>query len=107
MSASSPTHEDRSVTRAAWLVVGVLWVIALLNYLDRLMITTMRDAIKADITMTDAQFGLLTSIFLWVYGVFSPFGGYLADRFGRRRIIISSLTIWSAVTLASWHMHQF
>jgi MFS transporter, Spinster family, sphingosine-1-phosphate transporter len=95
------------VSRTAWLVVGLLWVIALLNYLDRLMITTMRDALKADIVMTDSQFGLLTSIFLWVYGIFSPFGGYLADRFGRSRVIVASLFIWSAVTWATGHMHSF
>jgi MFS family permease len=91
----------------AWLTVGLLWAIALLNYLDRLMITTMRDPIKADITMTDAQFGLLTSVFLWVYGVFSPFGGFLADKFARRTVILASLFIWSAVTWATGHMHSF
>lgn len=106
---NSPATENSrpDANRTAWLAVGVLWVIALLNYLDRLMITTMRDAVKADIAMTDAQFGLLTSVFLWVYGIFSPFGGYLADRFGRSRVIIGSLLIWSAVTWATGHMHSF
>jgi MFS transporter, Spinster family, sphingosine-1-phosphate transporter len=96
-----------TLSSRAWLTVGLLWVIALLNYLDRLMITTMRDSLMADIAMTDAQFGLLTSSFLWVYGIFSPFGGYLADRFGRSRLIIASLFIWSAVTWATGHMHSF
>ena len=91
----------------AWLTVGLLWVVALLNYLDRLMITAMRDPIKADVAMTDAQFGLLTSIFLWVYGVFSPVGGFLADRFSRRTMIVGSLFIWSVVTWATGHMHSF
>jgi MFS family permease len=63
--------------------------------------------VKADIVMTDGQFGLLTSVFLRVYGIFSPFGGYLADRFGRSRVIIASLFIWSAVTWATGHMHSF
>ena len=56
----------------AWLVVALLWPVACLNYLDRLMITTMRDSIKAEIVMTDAQFGLLTSVFLWVYALVLP-----------------------------------
>lgn len=90
----------------AWLTVGLLWFVALLNYLDRLMITAMRDPIKADIAMSDADFGLLTSVFLWVYGAFSPFGGFLADRFSRRWVIIGSLSIWSAVTWTTGHMHS-
>src|SRR6266567_1329279 len=53
----------------AWLIVALLWVVACLNYLDRIMITTMRGSLKEAIEMTDAQFGLLTSIFLWVYGL--------------------------------------
>jgi len=107
MSAVANNDGKNGVTTTAWLIVGVLWVIALLNYLDRLMITTMRDAVVADIAMTDAQFGLLTSVFLWVYGFFSPLGGYLADRFGRSRVILASLFIWSAVTWATGHMHSF
>lgn len=90
-----------------WLVVALLWLVALLNYLDRLMITTMRDPIKDAIPMTDTQFGLLTSVFLWVYGALSPFGGFLADRFGRTRVIIGSLLIWSIVTWLTGHAKSF
>jgi len=90
-------------TQRAWLVVALLWPVALLNYLDRLMITTMRDPIVADVPMSAADFGLLTSVFLWVYGLLSPAGGYLADRYGRRRVIIASLAVWSVVTWSTGH----
>jgi MFS transporter, Spinster family, sphingosine-1-phosphate transporter len=91
----------------AWLVVALLWPVACLNYLDRLMITTMRDSLMADIAMTDAQFGLLTSVFLWVYAVLSPFAGYFADRFSRNGVIVASLLVWSVVTWLTGHAQGF
>jgi sugar phosphate permease len=80
-------HPTESTSRdklpsSAWLVVALLWVVGCLNYLDRGMITTMRGSLAAAIPMSDTQFGLLTSLFLWVYGLLSPFAGP-ADR--RRR----------------------
>lgn len=99
--------ESSNFKKRMWMVVGVLWLVACLNYLDRLMITTMRDPIKASIAMTDAQFGLLTSVFLWVYGILSPFAGYLADRFSRSRVIVGSLLVWSIVTWLTGHVTTF
>ncbi|MDQ7949912.1 MAG: MFS transporter, partial [Pedobacter sp.] len=55
----------------------------------------------------DAQFGLLTSVFLWVYGILSPFAGFLADKFKRSRVIIISLFVWSAVTYLTAHATTF
>lgn len=91
---------DRPLPRA-WLTVAVLWVTAALNYIDRLMIITMRDSVKETIPMTDAQFGLLTAVFLLVYAVLSPFAGFFADRFKRSRVILISLFSWSVVTWLS------
>lgn len=93
----NPSRNKQSLF-TAWLVVGLLFFVGALNYLDRIMITTMRESITQSIPMTDAQFGLLTSVFLWVYGLLSPFVGYLADRFSRSRMIILSIFVWSGVT---------
>ncbi|WP_414663942.1 MFS transporter [Horticoccus sp. 23ND18S-11] len=100
-------NQTEHVSRYAWWVVGLLWVVALLNYLDRLTIASMREWIVADIPMSDARFGLLTSVFLWIYGLVSPVGGFLADRYSRKWVIIASLGVWSAMTWLTGHMHSF
>ena len=98
---------DRALPPRAWLTVFILFFVGLLNYLDRNTITTMHTSITEAIPMSDKQFSLLTAVFLWVYGLFSPFAGFLADRFGRSRIIIISLFIWSAVTWLTAHAETF
>jgi MFS family permease len=96
-----------AVPARAWLTVGLLWVVGCLNYLDRVMIATMRGSIKEAIPMTDAQFGLLTTIFLLVYAVLSPFAGFLADRFDRSKVIIGSLFFWSLITWLTAHARTY
>ncbi len=91
----------------AWLVVALLCVVACLNYLDRVMLTTMRESVVHAIPMSDADFGLLTSIFLLVYGLLSPFAGFLSDRFSRSKVIIGSLFLWSFTTWLTSHATSF
>lgn len=93
--------------RGAWMTVFLLFFVGLLNYLDRNTITTMHTSITESIPMTEKQFSLLTAVFLWVYGIFSPFAGFLADKFGRSKIIIISLFIWSGVTWLTAHATNF
>ena len=106
MLAKAPGVES-VLTSKAWLIVALLCVVGCLNYLDRTIITTMRSSILQELPMTDAQFGLLTSVFLWVYGFASPFAGYLADRFNRSLVIMISLFVWSAVTWLTSHASTF
>ena len=98
-----PAVTRLKLPKGAWLVVALLFIVGALNYLDRTMIATMRISIVTAIPMTDAQFGLLTSVFLWIYGILSPFAGFLADRFNRSKVIIGSLFVWSAVTWLTAH----
>ena len=89
----------------AWAVVALLWPVAMLNYLDRQMVSTIRASIRADIPsiVNDQDFGTLMAVFMWVYALLSPVGGFLADKFNRRWAVIGSLFVWSAVTWATGH----
>ena len=92
-----------------WLLVILLSGVALLNYLDRQMIATMRPSMQIDIIdlQQAANFGRLMAIFLWVYGAMSAFSGIIADRINRKWLIVGSLFIWSAITFLMGQAQTF
>lgn len=92
-----------------WVVVGLLWVVALLNYMDCQMLSTMQEAMKVDIVeLNKAEaFGALMAIFLWIYGFMSPVAGMIADRFSRKWLVVGSLFVWSAVTYLMGYADTF
>ena len=83
-----------------WIVVGLLWGVALLNYMDRQMLSTMKDAMQVDIVelQSATNFGYLMAIFFWIYALMSPVSGVIADRMSRKWLIVGSLFVWSSVT---------
>lgn len=92
-----------------WLVVALLWVVALLNYMDRQMLSTMQAAMKVDIVelQKSEAFGVLMAAFLWIYGLVSPFAGVVADRVSRKKLVVGSLFVWSAVTCLMGYASNF
>lgn len=94
-------------SRYVWVVVGLLWVVATLNYLDRQVIFSLFPPLQAEFGVSALQLGLLGTAFLWVYGVLSPFSGYLADRYDRTKVVLFSLFVWSAVTWLTGHARSF
>ena len=92
-----------------WIVVGLLWIVALLNYMDRQMLSTMREFMAADIAQLNQAeaFGALMAIFLWIYAIVSPFAGTVADRVSRKWLIVGSLAVWSTVTLLMGYCTTF
>ncbi len=92
-----------------WIVVALLWVVALLNYMDRQMLSTMKPTMQIDIheLQSATNFGYLMAIFLWIYGFMSPVSGIIADRLNRKWLIVGSLFVWSGVTFAMGYATTF
>ena len=92
-----------------WVLVALLWFVALLNYMDRQMLSTMQEAMKVDISeLNQAEaFGALMAVFLWIYGIVSPFAGIIADRMSRKWLVVGSIFVWSMVTFLMGYAHNF
>jgi len=81
-----------------WLTVALLWVAGLLNYLDRQVVFSVIPLIRKEVPLEDVHIGLMGTLFFWVYALCSPLAGFLADRYGRKRVIVVSLGVWSLIT---------
>ncbi|MCC7340554.1 MAG: MFS transporter [Bryobacterales bacterium] len=102
-------QESRSVSGYAWLVVALLVPVAMLNYLDRQMLASMKFSLMHDIPDigSEANWGAILAFFKWTYAFLSPFGGYVADRTNRRYVIAGSLLVWSVITWLTAHVTTY
>ena len=84
--------------RYKWILVGVLFLAASLNYADRGALTAVFPLLRKDLGMSDLALAAIGSFFLWSYALFSPLAGYLGDRFSRSALVTWSVVAWSVVT---------
>src|SRR5688572_17552671 len=93
--------------RYAWYVLGLLTVINFMNYVDRLVMQSMFDDLRAHFGFSDAQFGAFWWAFFMVHALATfPFG-WASDRFDRRKIMGIGIIVWSLATLGSAYAWGF
>ena len=99
-SASQQTAKP-AWRRPEWTLLGFLWVCYVLNHADRQVVYTLFPALQREFGYSDTVLGLTGALFLWVYGFCSPVSGILGDRYSKTKLIVSSLVVWSTLTLLS------
>src|ERR1700753_908074 len=81
--------------KVRWQLVALLFVAGIINYLDRAALSVAAPLITKDLNLDPAQLGVVFSSFFFGYALFCFIGGYAADRYGPRLVLIVSMTIWS------------
>ena len=81
-----------------WRTVLILFFVGAFNIADRTALTAVLPALRSEMSLSDAQLGLLSSFFLWSYALGSPVAGFIGDRFPRRKLVLGSLVVWSTIT---------
>jgi MFS family permease len=89
--------------REKWIVLGMLWLVCMLNYADRQAISSLFPLLEKDFGFTKAQLALIGSAFMWVYAASAPFAGFAGDRLSRKGLILGGCFFWSTMTaLTGW-----
>jgi predicted MFS family arabinose efflux permease len=85
----------------------LLTALNLLNYMDRSVLAAVQTQIQDEFHRSNADMGLVTTVFFWCYMLVAPLMGPLADRFSRKWIVVSGAVLWSLATLLTALTHNY
>ena len=108
-SAPLKDVEDASRTDRRWpryAVIGALFLLSLITYIDRAAISSAKGPMAGDLSLSDAQMGLVFSAFALGYAAAQMPAGWLADRIGPRRALAIVVVLWSALTSLTGAMRR-
>jgi len=104
---SKPSKLSSFRSRYAYTVLGTLTLINLLNYVDRNIVAAVGKRIQDDLSLSQTEFGLVLSILIISYTIFSPLFGRLGDRYERRKLVAVGIALWSLATALSGVARSF
>ncbi|MFC4311617.1 spinster family MFS transporter [Steroidobacter flavus] len=94
-----PNTERSPSVRYVWYVIGLLSLVNVFNYMDRMALAILSPFVRRDLHLSDTQLGLLVGL---AFAVFYALCGVpvarLADRGNRRNIVAGALVVWSSMT---------
>ena len=104
---TTKTEDEPRAGYPVWMMIVLLFV-SLSSFIDRVIVATLGPAIKADLGISDTQFGLLTGLaFALLYTSVGIPVARLADRYNRVRLLAVATTVWSAMTMLSGYAANF
>lgn len=81
-----------------WGILFVIWLLYVINMMDRVSVLTLLPVIRVDLNLTHAQVGLAASVFFFGYALTQLSAGYLTDRFGAKKVMSIAIGTFSLVT---------
>jgi len=103
-SASSGAE---AVKAKRYAVLAALFVLALILYIDRAAISSAKNAMAADLSLSDTAMGVVFGAFSLGYAIAQIPAGWLADRMGPRLTLAVAVTLWSGFTALTGAAHNF
>jgi MFS transporter, ACS family, glucarate transporter len=85
-------------SRVRWFLVFLLFVLSAVAFLDRVNLSIAGVKISEEFAISNVRLGLIFSAFLFGYALFQTPAGWLADRFGPRRMLTLGVLWWGVFT---------
>ncbi len=86
-----------------WLIIGLVFFITVINYLDRMTISVLAPVITKDLGLSNTEFGAITTWFLIAYTISQAVSGKIYDRAGNKFGFAFSVVVWSVAAI----LHAF
>ena len=90
-----------------WVIIGLVFLVTLINYVDRLTISVLAPVITKDLGLSNFEFGTIATWFLLAYTVSQALSGRLYDRIGTRLGFTLSVAVWSLAAMATATARSF
>lgn len=102
MSTAKPTTPVATrISAATWIVIGLLFIAAIINYTDRGSLSVAAPRLGPELSFSPTQMGLLFSAFFWSYTCCQFFSGWLADRFPVSWVFGIGFFVWTSATFGA------
>jgi sugar phosphate permease len=96
-----PESQQSRSSYGRWYILGLICLMYLITYLDRVNISTAAPEISKEFGFDKITMGWIFSSFVWAYAIFQVPGGWLSDRFGARPVLATIVAYWSVMTAAT------
>jgi sugar phosphate permease len=96
-----PEAQQTKASYGRWYILGLICLMYLITYLDRVNISTAAPEIRKEFGFDQITMGAIFSAFVWAYALFQVPGGWLSDRFGARPVLATIVAYWSVMTAAT------
>src|SRR3954447_4370568 len=97
----------QQLTRVRYGVMGYLCSLAFILYIDRVCISQAGTAMKAELNLSNTQWGMVGGAFMIAYAIFEVITGHWGDRFGSRRVLTRIVLWWSVFTALTGSVFYF
>ena len=94
-------HSDSEISRNAWLTIGLLFTMSIINVADKAIIGIASVPIMKELDLSPSEWGIVGSSFFWLFSISALLVGILSDYIGTKRVITAITSVWSIVQFAT------